>query len=150
MIYVRGCSKFIKKVSTIIFFPKITGWDVYHVFPRVISLRFLLQSIRKKEMISLSLKVWLYSVRWALRLAFVGWGFVTCPVHSALACYGESNTEWAANDLYSEKWKSQLSWRRSLMSWIRVVYLWNLGFWAWKVSISEDGVYNITCNVLVL
>lgn len=76
---------------------------------RDVSLRspFLLQSIRKtkKEMISLSLKVWLDSVRWALRLAFVGWGLVTCPVHSALARYGESTTEWAANLWYSEKWK---------------------------------------------
>jgi hypothetical protein len=27
------------------------------------------------------------------RLAFVGWGLVTCPVHSALARYGESTTE---------------------------------------------------------
>lgn len=33
------------------------------------------------------------SIRGALRLAFVGWGLVTCPVHSVLARYGESTTE---------------------------------------------------------
>lgn len=69
---------------------------------RDVSLRspFLLQSIRKKkkEILSLSFQVWLDSVRWALRLAFVGWGLVTCPVHSALARYGESTTEWAASE----------------------------------------------------